>query len=340
VYEYANHLARRGHKVVVLYPRLWPPAPRAAFRRSYWRGLPRALSLDGRPQWMETEASVNGIQLPSLRSKYLPNADVTFATGWQTAQAVSDADNRVGARFQLVQHYETWAGSEPRVNASLRLPLHKVVISRWLLDVVRDLSPDARLSYVPNGLDFETFYCEQTPERRERGGVAMLLHKSRWKGTEDGLLALKIAHDRRPEIRAELFSTMQAPRSLPEWMRFHGRLDGAGLRRLFNEVSMFLHPSLSEGWPLPPAEAMACGCALVATDNPGVLDYADADHTAMVARRGDARSLADALVSLFDDDCRRVSMARRGQVAIASYTWDRAVTALEATIRSSFDEAS
>lgn len=58
-------------------------------------------------------------------------------------------------------------------------------------------------------------------------------------------------------------------------------------------------PSLTEGFPLALAEAMACGVACVANDcSAGVRALVDDGRTGLIARRGDASHLAEQLGSL------------------------------------------
>ncbi|MEO2136226.1 MAG: glycosyltransferase, partial [bacterium] len=68
---------------------------------------------------------------------------------------------------------------------------------------------------------------------------------------------------------------------------FHGRLDQAELAALMRRAAVFVLPSFYEGLPLVLAEALACGCRLVATDLPGLRE-------AMAARLGEALSLLPA----------------------------------------------
>jgi glycosyltransferase involved in cell wall biosynthesis len=78
---------------------------------------------------------------------------------------------------------------------------------------------------------------------------------------------------------------------------------------------------------------MACGCALVATDNPGVLDYITHEQTAIVAPRRDPDALAGALRRVLEDRVLRESIAVAGHESIRRYTWQRATDSLEGLLR-------
>jgi glycosyltransferase involved in cell wall biosynthesis len=51
-------------------------------------------------------------------------------------------------------------------------------------------------------------------------------------------------------------------------IRFLGRVTDDELLQLYNTASCFVFPSLYEGFGLPPLEAMACGCPVLASDIP------------------------------------------------------------------------
>ena len=49
-------------------------------------------------------------------------------------------------------------------------------------------------------------------------------------------------------------------------VKFLGRIDDAELIRLYQKASFFIFPSLYEGFGIPPLEAQACGCPVIASN--------------------------------------------------------------------------
>lgn len=330
VYEYANGLSRRGHDVAIVAPapglqhrgvRRWT-SPHAYVERVRSRGRRTV-------PWFGLDDAVE-LLVPRHRTPdVLPSADATVATAWHTAGLVARRPARSGTGSYLIQHFETWDGPRPMVEATWRLPLHKVVISRWLLELAEQLDPGSATAYIPNGIDHEQFRVVVPPTDRDPFHVGMLYHDSRWKGTDIGVRALVQARHQEPRLRATLYGRKARPRGLPGWIDYRAALAGDALTHYFNTLALFVHPSLAEGWPLPPAEAMACGAAAVVADNPGVLDYAEPARTAHVVPRGDPGALAQGVLELVRDDERRRSLAENGARAIRRYTWQRATDELE-----------
>jgi glycosyltransferase involved in cell wall biosynthesis len=85
-----------------------------------------------------------------------------------------------------------------------------------------------------------------------------------------------------------------------------GYVRDAELPSLYALADLFVFPSLLEGFGLPPVEAMACGCPVVAT-TVGSLPEVVGDAGLLVPPQ-DPQALAGAIRSLLDDDdlCREL----------------------------------
>ena len=329
-YEYANQLHVRGHQVDVVHldPELGQRLrryPRSEARKE----LARRRS---GPDWYEV---ADGVTVRSVRSlgRRTRAADAVVATAWQTAEAVAACGVGAPQGFYLLQHDEVWSGPAERVHATWRLPLTKVVISGWLAELAEEL--DAGPAHrIPNGIDTDVFREHRPKAQRSSTSVAMMWHEADWKASATGLDALRLVKQRCPDLQVQLFSVYERPPDLPEWVTWRPGLRGRSLCDLYNECAVFVSPSLAEGWPLPPAEAMASGCCLVTTDIPGVTDYARAGTTALLAPPGDAAALADAVALALDDDTLRLRLAAAGQRLIhEEFSWARAGARFEVLLR-------
>lgn len=336
VYEYANRLCRRGHKVTIVHPALlrvdtpWREAP-----KKWVRYVQRKLDKSYRPDsWFPIDPGLRLIWVPSLKARYIPDADVVIATAWETAEWVSTYSTEKGGKYYLIQGLETWSGSRERVLSTWRLPLRKIVIARWLREIARRLGEDA--VYIPNGLDFDAFHCNLAPEQRDPKCIMMLLHQDKRKGSADGLEAISVVRDVLPEIKVVLFGVSNG-RGLPTWVEYHRNPRQYELRALYNQASIFIAPSRIEGWGLPPAEAMACGAAVIATEVGGHLEFAEDGKTALLVPPRDPARMAERILQLIRDSSLRIRLANEGRRSIRWFTWDRATDALEALMRGGSD---
>jgi len=321
VYTYANALAKMGHEVTLIFPNL------ARHNALSWvvrvQVLRRVL-----PPWYDIEQRVSCRFRWAPTPRDIPDGDAVIATGVQTADFVADLPQNKGVKFYLVQHLEDWIVSADTVRGTWRLPIDKLAISKWLYDEIMDADPAGRVRYLPNPFDLRTFYVTVAPESRDAYHVAMMWSLEEFKRAPDGLAALKRAHVEIPELRATFFGTVRAPAGLPRWIKYVHSPHGNALRELYNQNSIFLHTSSSEGFGLPPGEAMACGSAVVATRNRGVLEYLHEDNAVLVDV-GDVDGLAAGITSLVRDRALRMRLVDAGMATVRSQSTDDSARRLE-----------
>jgi glycosyltransferase involved in cell wall biosynthesis len=103
---------------------------------------------------------------------------------------------------------------------------------------------------------------------------------------------------------------------------FPGYVPAEELAYWYGAASVFVYPSLYEGFGLPALEAMACGTPVVVS-NASSLPEVVGDAGAQVdPRRTD--ELAETLAEILQSSRRREQMAAAGLQRAASFTWDRA----------------
>jgi glycosyltransferase involved in cell wall biosynthesis len=239
---------------------------------------------------------------------------------------VERLSRRKGVKVNLIQDYETWTGHVESVHRSYDLKdVHNIVISSWLYSKVSKFTQKA-LFILFNGIDIEKFRITVPIEHRNPNVVCMLYHTEERKGTKYGLEALKEIKKKQPAVEAILFSVFEKPPHLPEWISYHQK--PKSLADLYNRSAIFITNSLQEGWGLPSIEAMCCGCALVATNIEGHADYANKETSILVEARN-VNQMASAVISLLQDNERRVKLAKAGNQYVQKYSWTQSALQME-----------
>lgn len=325
VYEYANQLVKQGHAVTVthtagLYLGVNP-------NDKAWLNLSKYVifGLLGNylpDQWFKLNPCVKTRWVPSLHAPFVKSADYVIATSWETAEWLSKLPDKKGKAVYLIQGFEDWHASKDRVLSTWKALSRKIVISKWLLSLAESHGETA--CYIPNGLDPTSFGVDLPQEHRNSAKVVMLYSDQDVKGTCYGLSALEKVKAERPELEVTLFGVKSPPPEIIKpWMKFELLPSTSRLRELYNSASIFVSPSLSEGWALPPAEAMQCGCATVLTDIGGH-EYATHKSTSLLSKPKDIRAMTENILELIDNPDLRIDLAKRGRVAISKYTWEAA----------------
>ncbi|WP_431200883.1 glycosyltransferase family 4 protein [Mucilaginibacter sp. P25] len=140
--------------------------------------------------------------------------------------------------------------------------------------------------------------------------MCMMYSTEERKGSKFGLEALLRLKEQNNDLKVHLFGTSAGPLNLPEGFQYHQT--PKNLPQLMNSCSIFLTPSLWEGYGIPGIEAMHCGCAVVCSDAEGHMMYAKNNDTAIVFKAGDTNNIVHALSMLLNDDKERIRIAKNG----------------------------
>lgn len=332
VHEYANALAALGHKVTLVYPMILLKEDIYKYKRykpSLWYWKPRLTNSYRPDSWFSLDSTVKSRWVPYLHERYICNGDAVIATAWQTAEWVVGYSSKKGRKFYLIQGLETMYGLEERVVSTWRMPLEKIVISKWLADFAASLKEKA--NYIPNGLDFAAFNLDRSIEGRPNK-IVMLYHSGEWKGSNDGLDAIRKVKLKMPQITATLFGIPPRPLGLEHWIEYVQKPSGEQLRGIYNNSAVCLAPSRSEGWGLVPCEAMMCGAAAVLTDIGGHREFGFHLSTALLSPPGDVESLSNNLIKVLNNQNLREQLSRQGNEFIQKFTWEKAARNLEEVI--------
>ncbi|MCK5306304.1 MAG: glycosyltransferase family 4 protein [Candidatus Omnitrophica bacterium] len=335
--QLANRLQDKGHNVSVIYPLIFMPSGEKwyDFRKLAKRTKETIdnLKCGNRIDWFNLKANL--IRVPTLAERYIPKGDIIVATWWANAYHVNSYGTDKGKKFYFIRHYEVWGGPEKLVNKTYTLPLHKIVTSTWLKNLIEKKFNVSTFGPMPNGVNFNLFYREKegfkyhSPKR-----VGMLYRTYKWKGLRDGLKAFLIAKRKHPNIKLVLFGKKLTSDDIKiikdiDSVEMHLWPHKEKLREIYNSLDIFVFPSHCEGFGNPPMEAMACGAACVTTNVGAIPDYTIPGKTALVSAPKRVELLAQNIINLLENEKKREQIAKNGYNHIKQFTWDNTVNQLE-----------
>ena len=247
---YADRLQSRGYDVAIVAPGGAPRKPRTLFERIR-RRLRRLLKPATKPAVVERPFLKNpDVRIDiapgknALSSEDMPQADVLIATWWETAEWVSAAPRGV-AKLHLVQGYEVFPYlSKERVHAAYRLPIEKVVVSRWPQGRLKDACGVDHATLIENAIDMEG--APAAPRRK--GGAPTIGFVFSLAATKNSALALAVCRalkKQRPDLRVIAFGshTPRREHDMPNWVEFaHGPPEDE-LKALYRSCDAWLFTS-------------------------------------------------------------------------------------------------
>ena len=188
---------------------------------------------------------------------------------------------------------------------------------------------DEQITTIHDGVDTSVFRLLGLA-RRPNGILYNGNSDDRNKGARYLLEAAAILRDRNIDFHltfvdrpgAEMAPRMVQDLALGDRVTFTGRLPVEDLVRTHNEASVFVSPSLYEGFGLPAAEAMACGTPVVATTAGAFPEVIANGETGILVPPANASALADAIAALLANPARRAAMGAAGTRRIEDhFSW-------------------
>ena len=310
IYEFAAALARRDHDVHLLHVNFFG-ATASRIDELDWFPFPDGIT--------HHFANAGDGDTPPISS-----ADVIFGFSFDGEMPL-----QAGLPVVIIQGYRMF-GEEIEEHA-YRVPCPKICVAGWLVDVARDLGVRANeLVHIPIGIHHDRFRVTRTiADRPLRVSFCYSGHVQ--KGAPLAIEVLARVRHAVPGLGVVAFGAAPPQHVVPEWITYVSEPSPTELvDDIYNTSRVFLCTSRVEGFGLTNVEAMACGAALVTTDNGGSRDYAVHGETSLVAPFGAADELSRHVIALLEDDDRRVAVATTGREYVGRFDWDRTGDLLEA----------
>ena len=350
--NFARGLAMRGHRVKILEPKdciLMPGAGKA-------RSLRLAIGM-----WRRSHEVVKQFR-PDIVEFY-------GAEAWLATDRLSLQPNR---RFKLVAHsngieplvaetlrrhgvYNTGSGGAPKwYQGRIRFPIERafdradaiVTVSQPEAHYVlkRGFQPADRILAIDNALPEDFLSQPLVTERPKTIGYcgSWLARKGVSLLASDLTSVLREA----PEWKLHLVGVgkdFQAGDHFPEDVVPRIQVtayvtDKAAQRRIYQSWAIALMPSIYESFGLVAAEAISCGCALVASRTGFAATLADG-HEALLLPEPASPHLANGIFRLIRDEPLRRRLAQTGWQRVQSLRWEESISTLEAFYLQIIDRA-
>lgn len=271
-----------------------------------------------------------------IKNSDIPDADITIATWWETAEWVNALSASKGAKVYFIQHHELFDLLPiDRVKRTYVLPFQKIVIAKWLRKIMEKEYGDNTAMLVPNSVDLDQFHAEPR-SKQNSPTVGFLFSKARFKGVDITLKALSLLQERIPNLRIVSFGA-ENPQNYPDWLdgiEFHYKPQQAALRDIYAQCDVWLTASITEGFNLPAMEAMACRVPVVSTPTGWPEEAIQNGINGYLVEFNNAAAIqeaAAAILELSPPDWKRMSYSAYATATQGS--WEQSTTLFESALQ-------
>lgn len=159
------------------------------------------------------------------------------------------------------------------------------------------------------------------------------------------ILAFKAILSNDPEIRlviagkkegfitgdSEVFSMIETDKELSTRVHFTGYIDTQDLPIIYNLASLFVFPSLYEGFGFPPLEAMACSCPVVASKFGSIKEVCG--DAAYYFNPEDIEDISSIIEKVLYNETVKLELIQNGLDRIKLYNWGKSFNEFEVVLK-------
>jgi glycosyltransferase involved in cell wall biosynthesis len=262
---------------------------------------------------------------------------------------VESGSCHIQTQQQLLEaEYHRWAITAP--------PIHPRIIQKMTgeyaqADYIMTLSHFARQSFLdhgfapghvllaPCGVDVDFFYNPQrsTPSKFRvmfvglvtlRKGVQYLIQAWQKAGLPAHATELVIAG----AINKD-FASITSRLPITPNITFTGPVNRTALRTLYNQASLFVLPSIEDGFGMVIGEAMASGLPVICSSHTAGPDLITEGTEGFIVEPGDVDTLANKIRWSYEHQEQAIAMGTKGMERIAAFTWDNYGNAVQKLYR-------
>ena len=311
--ELAEHLISTGDEVVFIGAgKTWfhggpgvddvtVPAGRAISVKANRSVVPLTLSP---ASWRRVSQVLEEVDVIHVHEPFIPVVGWTALSSEKPTVATFHADP------------PPWVHRLYRLTPGLTRIMQKTEISAVSPTAARAIPDDwGQVTIIPNAVDVASY---DLPTGRIERRVAFLGRNEPRKGLSVLLDAWPVVLDSLPDAQLMVMGADQGE-PMPG-ISYLGPVSGGEKKRLLSSSRVYVAPNLGgESFGIVLVEAMASGCAVIASDLPAFVEVTDG--AAVHVPAGDATALAHAIIDVLGDDELASRLGKAGRIRALAFDW-------------------
>jgi glycosyltransferase involved in cell wall biosynthesis len=251
-------------------------------------------------------------------NKRIPDADFIIATGYKSVGPTVTAPGRCGHKAQWLRAWEFWRMTDDQIiKRVLKAPTLKLVNSICLRDKLKSHGFESHI--IRPGYDLKEIYPKHTRGKKGKiiiGGLYREGIHGKRKRTSWLFETARFMKTRYRDVEFWLFgSEKNIKRNIVD--NYLRSPSAEQKNNFYNNIDIWMAPTMSEGLHLPPAEAMMTECPAVATKAKlsGVQDYIIDGETGLISDNN-LKSFISEVDNLYNQSECRKRLGKKGREKI------------------------
>ena len=313
ILEYANRLAKRGHKINIV-------------------------TYDEYPKWFSLSENVNFIKVTNGEDiiNYIPESDVVVSTSWKCIRKAVKSNKGPVAFFEqggshLFELDKLNDRKREIVQQRMRLPAFIYTVSQYSADKIKEIyGKDASIIY--NALETSIFYPRKEEKQKEETSITIVGSEDfKFKNIGEILEVIRLLK-RNYKIKLN-WITQNNPKINEERKDAIVNPQQKVIGDILRNTDIYICNSEYEAFGLPTLEAMTCGAAVITTDTGGMRDFVQNGINALVINHHDKDDMKEKIEMLINDKKLMHKIAENGMKTALKFNWDNSVINMEKYFR-------
>ncbi|WP_319477601.1 glycosyltransferase family 4 protein [Marispirochaeta aestuarii] len=199
-------------------------------------------------------------------------------------------------------------------------PMITLAVSQTLVPELEQYSGQKVNAVVPNGIRTDQYFDMDL----KRDGIGMMYSAHYTKSPKEALEVIRRIKEQWTDIPLYIFGVARRPPEIPK--EYYWRYPSIEkTRELYSRSKVWLSISRSEGFGLPILEAMACGAAVVCTENHGSREIVENGRNGILVSPGDIEDVVNKIDFLLSNESIRADLVKNSKETVSMFNWDKAV---------------
>ncbi|MGB9621714.1 MAG: glycosyltransferase family 4 protein [Brevinematia bacterium] len=221
-----------------------------------------------------------------------------------------------------------------------------ITVSQYSKSEIEKFFPEAKgkINVIYNGIDHSKFRYLNLPRKKQ---ILFIGAIAKHKNIGNAIKAFSKIYK---EIQHKLIIVGSRDKGLPydeeineilkkipeDRIEFTGKISDEEIVKLYNESELFIFPSLHEGFGLPPLEAMACGCPVLASNSSSIPEICI--DAAMYFNPLDIEDIANKLIKATSNTSLLEELRQKGIERAKKFNWETTAKETIKVIKQLLDE--